>query len=84
MRNPAAEVIVAAIGCIVSAIAAVSLALEGHPAWGCVLAGAAVAYAIVFAVARTEMLEERRKVEKAVPRVPRAPDFPEQRKHDVC
>lgn len=81
MRNPAAEVIVSAIGFLVCVFATIGVALAGHPAWSCVFAGAALAYAIVFAVARTELQEERRKASRQY--VPRSPDFPEQAKHDI-
>ena len=78
MRNPAAEVIVSAIGFLVCVIATLAVAANGNPGWACVFAGAGLAYAIVFAVARTELQEERRKVSR-----PRVPSFPEQRKHDI-
>lgn len=78
MRNPAAEVIVSAIGFLVCVVATLATAVGGNPGWACIFAGAALAYAIVFAVARTELLEERRKVAR-----PRVPSFPEQRKHDI-
>lgn len=78
MRNPAAEVIISTIGFVICVIATVAVSLNGNPGWGCVFAGAGLAYAIVFAVARTELLEERRKASR-----PYVPSFPEQRKHDI-
>lgn len=81
MRNPAAEMIVAAIGFVVCFVAALATAAVGNPGWGCVFAGAGIAYAIVFAIARTDMLEQRRKLTR--PRVLSPPDFPPQRKHPI-
>ena len=79
MRNPAAEVILAAIGFALCVVVTLTTAFRGNPGWACVFAGCALAYAIAFAVARTELQEERRKVTR-----PHVPSFPEQRKHDIA
>lgn len=83
MRNPAAEMIVAAVGFAICVVVSLSLGFGGHPGWGCVFAGVGVAYAIVFAVAHTDLKEERRKAEIARSYVPSPPDFPAQRKHPI-
>ena len=83
MRNPAAEMIVAAIGFAICAVVALSLGFTGHAGWGCLFAGVGVAYAIAFAVAHADVKEARRKVGIARHYVPSPPSFPRQRKHPI-
>jgi len=60
-NNPAAAVIVAAIGLIVCAIAAISLALRGHGATASVLGGVCVGYAVLFAVEWKEYKQQQQR-----------------------
>lgn len=83
MRNPAAEMIVAAIGFAICVVASLSLGFGDHAGWGCLFAGVGVAYAIAFAVAHADVKEARRKAEIARQYVPSPPDFPAQRKHPI-
>lgn len=60
-NNPAAAVIVAAIGLIVCATAAISLGLRGHGATASVLGGVCVGYAVLFAVEWKALQEKKRR-----------------------
>jgi len=79
--NLAGTVIVSAIGFAVTAICTLFTAFVQDSPWSFLFAGLCVGYAIVFAIHMTDLRNERRKVSRQY--VPRAPDFPEQRKHDI-
>ena len=80
--NPAVAVIVDAIACVVCAVIVGAMLAADNRGWACLFGGLLVGFVCVLIVDWQDLHAQRRAESR--PRVPRPPDFPPQRKHDIC